>query len=326
VNGADLAVAVPPGWSRVARAADLGLPLSGAVAVAPGGRPSGPTVAFGVMRGATAENATLLPAAVVRATGRPAGTPPPRTAVRLPAHGLQAWRYRDLSAASGERTLTVYAVPTTDGVATVACAAPPAEAAGFAQTCDRVAATLRLRSARAYPVGPSRTYAATLNATIGGLQQAVGGDEADLAAAKTLSGQAGAARVLAIDYQAAAAQLAGLDLSPADRGVDRGLVGALRRVARAYRAAAAAATAATPARYQAASADVAAAKGRLNLALAGVRAAGYEPATAAARPPASTPPRGGDRPRTTTKRDHAAPQRDVGDSASDDPSDDSADP
>jgi protein kinase-like protein len=326
VNGADLIVGVPPGWTRVARAADLGLPLSGAVAVAPGGRPSGPTVAFGVMRGATAENATLLPAAVVRATGRPAGTPPPRTAVRLPAHGLQAWRYRDLPATSGERTLTVYAVPTTDGVATVACATPPAEAAGFAQTCDRVAATLRLRSARAYPVGPSSTYAATLNAAIGGLQQAVGGDEADLAAAKTLSGQAGAARVLAIDYQAAAAQLAGLDLSPADRGVDRGLVGALRRVARAYRAAAGAATGATPARYQAASADVAAAKGRLNLALAGVRAAGYEPATAAARPPASSPPRGGDRPRTTTKRHHAAPQRDVGDSASDDPSDDSADP
>jgi len=326
VNGADLTVGVPPGWTRVARAADLGLPLSGAVAVAPGGRPSGPTVAFGVMRGATAENATLLPAAVVRATGRPAGTPPPRTAVRLPAHGLQAWRYRDLPAASGERTLTVYAVPTTDGVATVACATPPAKAAGFAPTCDRVAATLRLRSARAYPVGPSSTYAATLNAAIGGLQQAVGGDEADLAAAKTLPGQAGAARVLAIDYQAAAAQLAGLDLSPADRGVDRGLVGALRRVARAYRAAAGAATAATPARYQAASADVAAAKGRLNLALAGVRAAGYEPATAAARPPASSPPRGGDRPRTTTTRRHATPQRDVGDSASDDPSDDSADP
>src|SRR4029079_14374671 len=99
---------------------------------------------------------------------------PRRTRLRLPAHGLQAWRSRDLSAASGERTLTVYAVPTTDGVATVACAAPPAEAAGVAQTCDRVAATLRLRSARAYPVGPSGTYAATLNATIGGLQQAVG--------------------------------------------------------------------------------------------------------------------------------------------------------
>ena len=324
VNGPELAVRVPPGWARVARAAGVGLPLSDAVAVAPGGRPSGPTVAFGVMHGAAAENAALLPAAVVRATGRPAGTPPPRTAVRLPARGLQAWRYRDLPAASGDRTLTVYAVPTTDGVAAVACGAPPAEAATFARTCDRVAATLQLRSGRAYPVGPSTTYAGTLNAAIGGLQQAVRDHEANVAAAKTLAGQAGAARVLAIDYEAAAVQLAGLDLSPADRGVNRRLVGALRRVARTYRAAAHAATAETPARYQAAGVDVAAAKGRLNLALAGVRAAGYAPATAA-RPPATPRPRGGAQPHTTTHR-HAAPERDVGDSQSDDPSDDSEDP
>src|SRR4051794_9609231 len=324
VNGPELAVRVPPGWARVARAAGVGLPLSDAVSVAPGGRPSGPPAAFGVMQGGGAEKAALLPAAVVRATGRPAGTPPPRTAVRLPARGLQAWRYRDLPAASGDRTLTVYAVPTTDGVAAVACGAPPAEAATFARTCDRVAATLQLRSGRAYPVGPSGTYAGTLNAAIGGLQQAVRDHEAKVAAAKTLAGQAGAARVLAIDYEAAAVQLAGLDLSPADRGSTRRLGGALRRVARTSRAAAHAATAETPARYQAAGVDVAAAKGRLNLALAGVHAAGYEPATAA-RPPATPRPRGGAQPHITTQR-HAAPERDVGDSQSDDPSDDSEDP
>jgi hypothetical protein len=326
VSGADLALRVPPGWARVrdVRDARLGLPLSGAVAVARGARASGPTVTFGVMRGATAANAALLPAAVVRATGRPAGTPPPRMAVRLPAHGLQAWRYRDLPAPSGQRTLTVYAVPITDGVAAVACAAPPTAAAAFTKTCDQVAATLRLRGARAYPVGPSSTYATTLNGAIGRLQQAAGSDEADLAAAKTLAGQAGAARVLAVDYEAAAVQLAGLDLSPADRGVNGRLVGALRRVSRTYRAAARAATGETPARYQAAGADVADAKGRVNLALAGVRAAGYEPA--AARPPASPRSGGGDPSRMKPTRRHAAPERDVGDSESDDPSDDSADP
>jgi hypothetical protein len=327
VSGADLAVRVPPGWTRVAHASDPGLPLSGAVTVAPGGRASGPTVAFGVMRGATAANAALLPAAVVRATGRPAGTPPPRTAVRLPANGLQAWRYRDLPASSGGRTMTVYAVPTTEGVAAVACAAPSAEDAAFAQNCDRVAASLRLRDTRAYPVGPSRTYAATLNAAIGGLQQAARNDEADLAAAKTLAGQAGAARVLAVDHEAAAAQLAGLDLSPANRGVNARLVGALRRVARTYRAAARAANGANPAKYQAAGAEVADAKARLNLALAGVRAAGYAPASATAPPPgASSAPKSGGGSRTKTTRRSAAPENDVGDSRSDDPSDDSEDP
>jgi hypothetical protein len=328
VTGRGLAVSVPRGWSRASRAAGAGLPLSGAVTVAPRGRTAGGTVRFGVMTSAAAANSTLLPAAFLRSIGQPTGTIPTRTAVRLPAQRLQAWRYRGLRPAGAPRELTVYVVPTTEGVAAVACSAPPAAAAAFATDCEAVAGSLRLSSGRAYPVGPSSAYAAALNSAIGGLQQAAAPEEANFAAAKTLAAQAAAARVIAIDDEAAATQLAALDVSPADRGANTQLLTALRRLATAYRRAARAATAGSAAAYRAAGGGIADAKAHVNLALAGVRAAGYAPSPAAALPPASSGARATSRPATTpTKPGTPAPSRsDVGDSRSDDPSDDSANP
>jgi len=331
VTGAQLALEVPRGWSRVrSDPPDIGLPLSGAVAVAPGGRSRGPVVEFGVMRGTKAANTTLLPAAFLGSIGQPAGTVPARTAVRLPAQHLQAWRYRDLQPSGSDRTVTVHAVPTTGGVATVICAAPDAQASAFAAQCAAVAGTLRLVHGRPYPVGPSDTYANALNAAIGDLQQATGAQQTNLDAAQTLPAQAAAERTLATAYQTAAAQLASLRLSPADRGANRQLVTALRRAGTAYQRAARAATGRDAGRYQAASAAIATAKAGVNSALAAVRAAGYQAASAIGRPPASTHGgQGGSKPSSAarpTKTRPSAPQSDVGDSRSDDPSDDSEDP
>jgi hypothetical protein len=277
------------------------------------------------MRRRTAANSALLPAAFLDAIGQPAGTIPSRTAVRLPQQRLEAWRYRDLRPAGG-RALTVYAVPTTDGVATVACAASPEQAGAFAKQCDAVAGTLELLSARPYPVGPSQTYANALNAATAKLQQTTNAQEARLQAARTLAAQAAAARTLASAYDTAAAQLAVLDLSPADRGANQQLVTALRRLAKAYRSAARAATAGNAGVYRKASAAIPDAKARVTSALAAVQAAGYRPAGQSQPAPA------GQRPAPSAQTPHPAPaprpapQSDVGDSRSDDPSDDSADP
>ena len=322
VFGKELAIKVPRGWSRMPDAPDLGLPLSGAVAL--GRRGGSAVVEFGVMKGDAASNSTLLPAAFLGSIGQPAGTAPARTAVRLPAQRLEAWRYQDLRPTGTDRRLTVYTVPTTGGVATVACAAAPAQADAFAQQCEAVAGTLGLRNARPYPVGPSQTYAQALNATTGNLQQATRSEEANLQAARTVTGQAAAAQALAGDYQTAAAQLAGLDLSPADRDTNSRLVTALRRLGKAYRRMARAATAGDAAKYRAASAAIPGAKARVNAALAGVRAGGYQPST-------GSQPTTGNRPSPSAKSPQSSTtpaddqESDVGDSRSDDPSDDEGD-
>jgi serine/threonine protein kinase len=329
VTGRQVALRVPRGWSRRRSAPDLGLPLSGAIAVAPRGRSGNRVVEFGVMKNGAASNSALLPAAFLGSIGQQAGTIPARTAVRLPAQRLAAWRYANLRPGGTGRQLTVYAVPTTDGIATVVCAAASGQADAFAAQCGAIAGTLELVSGRPYPVGPSATYASVLNTAFGTLQQATTSQEATLAAAQTVAGQASAARALAGDYQAAAAQLAVLDLSPADRDVNRRLVRALQRLGKAYQTAARAATAGDATRYRAASAAIPGAKARVNSALAGLRAAGYQPATQGKPAPSSadkgtgtSAPSSDDQP---AAKPPAAPESDVGDSKSDDPSDDEDD-
>lgn len=324
VTGRQLALKVPRGWSRLRSSPKLGLPLSGAIAVAPRGGSAERLVEFGVMKDGTASNSALLPTAFLGSIGQPAGTVPTRTAVRLPAQRLAAWRYANLRSAGADRQLTVYAVPTTEGVATVACAAASGQANAFASECGAIAGTLELTSGRPYPVGPSQTYASALNAAFATLQQATPSQEAALQAARTVSAQASAARALASDYKTAAAQLAVLDLSPADRAANGQLVRALQRLGKAYQKAARTATAGDASRYRAASAAIPGAKARVNSALAGLRVAGYQPAapSSAKQAGGGSAPSSGDQP---AARKPAAPQNGVGDSRSDDPSDDEGD-
>ncbi len=324
VTGRDMALQVPRGWSRLRRAPDVGLPLSHATGVAP--RRGGAVLAFGLVKGRTASNSSLLPAAFLGSTGQASGGVPPRKAVRLPAHNLQAWRYANLQPLGADRALTVYTVPTSAGVATVACAAPPDQREAFTAQCDAIAATLQLRSATPYPIGPSNAYASSLNGTIGSLQQETTPAEQSLVGSQTLAGQAAAARSLAGAYAAAAAQLGGLNLSPADTSANARLVSALRAAARAYRKAAHAATAGNPDAYRAASAAIPAAKARVNSALAGVRAAGYGPAGQGGGSSGRSSGGGSAKGGASSPASPAQPRNDVGDSRSDDPSDDSADP
>jgi hypothetical protein len=313
---------VPRGWSRLRQAPDLGLPLARAAAAAPGGRSTGPIVQFGMVAGKTATNAALLPAAFLDSIGRSTSSVPARTAVRLPAQNLQAWRYRDLSPVGAARRVTVYTVPTSRGVATVVCAAPPAASAGLDRQCDAIAGTLQLRRGTAYTIGPSNAYASTLNGTIGTLQQATQSGQQSLQDSTTLAGQAAAAQSLASAYASAAAQLSTLNLSPADRATNVQLVAALQGAASAYRKAARAATGSDADAYRAASAAVPAATAKVNAALAAVAAAGYR-----AAPKSGTTPPAKSTPKSTPKSSAPAqPGSDVGDSRSDDPSDDSADP
>jgi hypothetical protein len=110
--------------------------------------------------------------------------------------------------------------------------------------------------------------------------------------------------------------------------VNRQLISALQGAAAAYRNAARTAGSGDAEAYRAASAAIPGAKARLNEALDAVRSAGYE-STGTGEPGTETPGAGraaapGD---SESEPAEPAPSRaDVGDSRSDDPSDDSADP
>ena len=123
-----------------------GLDLNEGAAYAPGGKDGGRAVSFGQ---ADAGDSTLLPEPFRKALGLAAGEVPERTAVKLGPDDLQAYRYEGLEPAGSSRRVTVYASPTSEGVATVACLAPPADAGAFKRRVrgDRRHAPDRVRQA-----------------------------------------------------------------------------------------------------------------------------------------------------------------------------------
>ena len=200
------------------------------------------------------------------------GTPTPQP-VLLGA--LQAYRFGGLTVHGLPGTLTVYAVPTSSGVATLACRQASGAPAGFADQCARVAATLQLVGAKAYPLGPSASYATLLSGTFAQLQTAVTKPESDLRAATTPSAQATAAQQLAHAYDTAAAPLAAASLSPQSRDANAAIVASLHRIATAYSAAAGAARSDSGAAYARATANVSRAVGALGVAVKGLGELGY---------------------------------------------------
>jgi hypothetical protein len=224
----------------------------------------GGAVSFGTVRN-EADNSTLLPAGVIQAAGE---VPGERTAVKLGPGDVEAYRYPDVRLEGLGQPVTFYAVPTTAGVATVACIPSTA-------TCDGIANTLELNG-EPFPVGPSADYAKKVNDTLGTLNAAVAKRGAALDKAKTPAKQAAAARSLQGAYRKAAASLRGGELSPADRGANKRLVAALGGLAKAYGQAATAAKNNNKAGFKRAGASVNRAQQELSGALAGLRAAGYE--------------------------------------------------
>jgi len=172
--------------------------------------------------------------------------------------------------------VTVYAVPTSAGVATIACTAPTAAQAAVATDCAQVAATLRVIGARAFPLGPSADYARRLSATFAKLRSAVATPTTRLRTAGTRAEQADAGRQLAAAYATAAAgAAAGPAVSPRDGDANAAVVASLRQLADAYTGVARAAGAGNSGAYRRAQRQVAAGASSLRRATAGLSALGY---------------------------------------------------
>jgi hypothetical protein len=135
----------PDGWKRVAERPRVpGVRFKDALVLTKESQP-GARLAAGQVE---ASGPSLLAAGLSHRLpgGAPAGDP-----VRLGR--LQALSYHGLKPSGAAGELQLYAVPTSGGVATIACSAPAgAEAGAFRRDCERIASTLRLIGAKPYPL------------------------------------------------------------------------------------------------------------------------------------------------------------------------------
>jgi hypothetical protein len=229
LSAGPITITFPDSWQRVTSAPPIpGLTFKGPISVAPKGGP-----AVGVLTAGTVSAAGpgLLPASFAKKLSSPPGKGDP---VKLGK--LQALRYTGVKPKSYPQELTVYAVPTDAGVATVACSAAPAQAARFLPACERAASSLTLAGAKAFDLGVPKSYAAAVSATIKKLESARKAALGKLKAAKTPGTQAAAARKAAAAYATAAKSLAGQTVPPQLEQANVAIVSALRRAATGYTA------------------------------------------------------------------------------------------
>ena len=266
-SAGNLGLSFPDGWSRLSQPEPIpGLELSDEIALAPAGGRRGQLAAG--MTGAS--GSALLPAPLLRRLdGEPRGEP-----VKLGQ--LQALRYEGLEPEGLSERLTVFAAPTSAGVATIACVAPPRAAAAFFPDCERVAASVELTGAKPLALGPSAAYASALNAAFEPLAAAARRGSASLRAADTPAAQARAARALAGAYSDAASAVARAPAGPAERQAGARVEAALRSASAGYVRLATAAGSDDAGAYRAARATIRRSDARLQAGIDELAELGYD--------------------------------------------------
>ena len=268
LEGAGVRIAVPQAWTRLPAAPAIpGVTHAGAVS-------AGPDASGGT--GVEASVVTYHPPSLLARDTLDAveGRLPAPTAVRL-ANGDQAFRYDGLRLAGRPGLVTIYAVPTTDWVATLACFAPSALAPRFATACATVAATRRPTGARAVTVGPSPAFGDRVARVLADLRVDTAAPQRRLVGAATARDQVAAARRLAHAYGDAAGVLDNLPDRVVDGIAIGGLSSGLSEAAGAYEQLAAAAGAGRPADYDRAKDALDAARGAIRDGRLTLTRAGY---------------------------------------------------
>jgi hypothetical protein len=217
-----ITITYPNSWERGQAPSVPGIEFTNAIAAGPAGQENNRMVTGMV----DASGASLLPPAFVKTLG---AEPDRKDTVRLGDY--QAYRYRDLDPGGFNPALTVYAVPTDKGVATVACTADQAQAARFLPACERAASTLELEGAKPFELGPGREYVERVNQTLGRVQQGRARQLRALKAADTPAQQARAASNLQRAYATSARFLSRSSVSPQVASTNDQIVAALNDVA-----------------------------------------------------------------------------------------------
>jgi serine/threonine-protein kinase len=255
-----LTITFPDTWERVESAPPIpGLTFRDPISVAPKGGPAVGALTAGMT---TASDPSLLPATFKKGLSdpQPKGDP-------VSLGDLEALRYSGLKPNNYPQQLTVYAVPTDSGVATIACSASAAEAASFLPECERAASTLTLSGTEAVDLGVPATYTKALDSAMQRLQAERGAALKKAKSAGSTSAQASALRQAAAAYSAAAKNLAAQKGGPQVDGANTAIIAALRQGATGYTVMAAGVTANVPGRYKSGASTVKKADAALQKAL-----------------------------------------------------------
>jgi hypothetical protein len=265
--GGALQVSFPSGWHTGADTAVIpGLRLQSAVGLTDG---DGASFLAGTVT--SVNGPALLPAALQShiSGGRSA-------ADTVLLGSLRASRYAGLAVKGVPGPVTLYVLPTSSGVATLACVIGRDPRAGAATQCAQIAATLRLHGTRALSLAPSPAYARAVGGALQTLRAATQGPTQALSAAHTRKAQATASSGLSAAYGTATHTLGALTAPPQATGSQRQIVVALGRLRDGYAAAAAAARSGSAHAYRAATRDITRSSGALGRGLDGLHQAGYQ--------------------------------------------------
>jgi outer membrane biosynthesis protein TonB len=259
-----VSVAYPRDWRGAPQPASTGLSLARAVTLEP--LRGGGALTVGVAR---STNATLLPTGFASTlTASPQGA-----TVRL---GPETYlRYLDLLPRGASAPETVYALPTTSGTVIAACLGAGENGPAFASTCERVVATLRLRSGSVLPMSANPAFAHALSTVMAKLSSTRTAAGSRLSAAKRPHDQAAAAQALAQAHGDAAAAIAKLNPGPIGADAKLTIVAALRRLGAGYESLARAAAHNDRRGYDAARAAVTQANATLATGFGQLRRDGY---------------------------------------------------
>jgi hypothetical protein len=184
-------------------------------------------------------------------------------------------RYLNLLPRDAAAPETVYALPTTAGTVIASCVAPAVSATEFAAACERVVASLRLKSGKALPLTASPAFAKSLRSIIETLNAARATNGHQLVAAKHPADQAAAARRLASAHAAAAIAIGRLAPGPIGADANLAIAAALHNLSSAYESLARAARHEDKRQYAAASTAINQADVSLAAGFAELRQDGY---------------------------------------------------
>jgi serine/threonine protein kinase len=255
ISASGIALKVPAGWSKGGDDAPVVPGLADGFLAATG--PKGAAIVVG-KGDETASNSTLLPNDLRTTTE-------PQTAAI--GDGARALRYDNLQI--GDKSATVFAVPTTEGVATLACFAD-------GKTCSTIASSMQITEGKAFAVGPSDEFSNDVQRILGRLEKQEKSAATALNRAGKRTSQVAATRKLASTYSGAARSLAGLDVSPADALLKKNMVDALRAAGAAYKRAAVEGARKDRAGYKREGSRALASQKDMSEALDGLTKAGYE--------------------------------------------------
>ena len=229
VTAGPLSLRLPGDWERRPPAQALpGVRLANAVAGGPRDTSSAGIVAWRV-----GANPDVLHPERLLPSGLNDSHAPASEVVALGRH--DAYRRRGLRAGDGRLRVTTYSFPTFGGATVVACYAPPPVARRFMSECEGVASSLALRDLGAARRGTVARETRRLNAILAELARRRAIGRKRLAAARTLSSQARAARALAATFHSTRIAIDRSRAGPATGLTHTRLVRALARVESGYR-------------------------------------------------------------------------------------------